>query len=276
MSYLESEFAPLWGSMGAVAEAFGVAYAGAKAVDKAIDWFRTALGAEDGTASLRAVEQLGDQLVRRGEKRVDADAARKDIEDGIAQLERLAMQPTIVRESLLGSAYKRLTMVEWRTGRKKEAQTALDAVVAHYSVAEAMALKADADNLYYPAKNCISAELRASFIKKRLPHLANDRMQVVTNSLQKTVKEKPDFWSVVGQTELLILAALAKGQLAIAEPGLTSSLRKLKARIPAVWMWDSVYNEAQFTLLPYLQMAGTSEKHAAHSLLDVLKELAAA
>ena len=40
-------------------------------------------------------------------------------------------------------------------------------------------------------------------------------------------------------------------------------------------MWDSVYNEAQFTLLPYLAFAGAAEKRAAQTLLDALQELAA-
>jgi len=111
LRYLEAEFAPLWGSMGAVAEAFGVAYAGAKAIDKAIDWYRVALDAEDGSASFKAAEQLGNLVVRQAEKLSDPDAARAGILDGIGQLERLvAVQPTIERESMLGSAFKRLTM----------------------------------------------------------------------------------------------------------------------------------------------------------------------
>ncbi|HEY8710750.1 MAG TPA: hypothetical protein VIM34_22460, partial [Burkholderiaceae bacterium] len=46
LRYLEAEFAPLWGGMGAIAEAFGVAYAGAGAVDPAIRWYRAAVDAE--------------------------------------------------------------------------------------------------------------------------------------------------------------------------------------------------------------------------------------
>ncbi len=277
LRYLESEFAPLWGSMGAVAEAFGIAYAGAKAVDRAIEWYRAALDAQDGSGSFRAAEQLGNLLVRRAEKLADATAAREGIEAGIAQLERLvAVQPTIERENLLASAWKRLTMVEWRSpGRHIEAKAALEAAVQHYGAAEAMARKNGAENLFYPAKNCISAELRDAFIEKRVPHLDEARLKVLSDSLQKAATEKPDFWSVVGQTELLILTALAKGQLASAEPALTTSLRDLKARVPAMWMWDSVYNEAQFTLLPYLETASAAEKRAAQCLLDTLKALAA-
>jgi tetratricopeptide (TPR) repeat protein len=277
LRYLEAEFASLWGSMGAVAEAFGVAYAGAKSVDKAIEWYRAALYAQDGSASFRAAEQFGNLLVRRAEKLADPDAAREGIEAGIGQLKRLvAVQPTIERENLLASAWKRLTMVEWRSpGRHKEAKAALEAAVQHYSAAEAMARKNGTENLFYPAKNCISAELRDAFIEKRVPKLDEARLKVVSDSLQKAVADKPDFWSVVGQSELLILAALAKGQLASAEPGVTTSLRELKTRVPAAWMWDSIYSEAQFTLLPYLEIASAAEKRAAQSLLDTLKALAA-
>ena len=140
LRYLEAEFAPLWGDKGAVAEAFGIGYESANAIDKAIDWFRAALAAEDGRATFRAAEQLGNLLVRRGEKLVDLAAARDDINGGIEQLQRVAaVQPTIEREGLLGSAYKRLTMVEWRAGRKVAARAALDAVVKHYAAAEALA-----------------------------------------------------------------------------------------------------------------------------------------
>ena len=276
LRYLEAEFAPLWGHMGAVAEAFGTAYASANAVDKAIDWFREALGAEDGRATFRAAEQLGNLLVRCGEKAADLAGARDDINAGIEQLQRvLAVRPTIEREDLLGSAYKRLTMVEWRAGHKLAARAALDAVVKHYNAAEAMARKIDADNLYYPTKNGISAELRAAFLKKHLPRLDEARIAAASDSLRKAATDRPDFWSVVGQTELLILAALAKGQLVDAEPGVTASLLDLKARVPAAWMWDSVYNEAQFTLEPYIAMAGAAERRAAQKILDALQTMAA-
>ncbi len=277
LRYLESEFAALWGNMGAVAEGFGLAYANVQALDKAIEWYRTAVNAEDGTASFKAAEQLGNQLVSRGEKQVDAAAVRNDIQEGIARLERLtAVNPTLERESLLGSAYKRLTMVEWHAGHENDAKTALEKAVLHYGVAEAIAAKQGADNLYYPAKNSISAELRAAFLAKRLPKFADDRMKAAADSMLQAATDSPDFWSVVGQSELMLLAALANGQLASAEPGLTTALRALKERVPAPMMWDSVYNEALFTLEPYTLMARPAEKHAAQSLLKTLKTLAAA
>ncbi|MBC8058728.1 MAG: CHAT domain-containing protein [Rhizobiales bacterium] len=277
LRYLEDEFKVLWGHMGAVAEAFGVAYAGANAVDKAIEWLRAALEAQDGSASFRAAEQLGNQLVRRAGRLKDSTAARQGIEAGIAQLERLAaVQPTFERSNLIGSAYKRLTMVEWKAGRSAAADAALAASVAHYGAAEAMARKSGADNLHYPAKIAIAAELRAAFIARRTPDLDDDRVKAVSDSLEHAATNKPDFWSVVGQTELSMLIALARGELARAEPALTASLRELKKRVPAVQMWGSVWNEAQFVLEPYIEVAAAAEKRAAQVLLDALAALAAA
>ena len=217
------------------------------------------------------------QLVRRAGNLTDPAAARKGILRGIDQLQRLAaVQPTFERANLIGSAYKRLTMVEWKAGRSAAAEAALAASVEHYGVAEAMARKSGADTLHYPAKIAIGAELRAAFIAGRKPALDADRVKAVSDSLEHAASTKPDFWSVAGQTELLMLLALARGELAPAEPALTAALRDLKKRVPAVQMWGSVLNEAQFTLEPYLKVAPSAEKRAAQTLLDALAALAAA
>jgi hypothetical protein len=275
LRYLEAEFKPLWGGMGAVAEAFGVAYAAVGAFDQAIAWFQSAVDAQDASASFRAAEQLGNQMVRRAAKLPDVRASRAGIRAGIARLEALAaVQSTIERENLLGSAYKRLSMIEWETERQAEAKAALAASVRHYGEAEAMARKAGTDNLHYPAKNCIGAELRAAFLDQRDPAIGTDRLKYVEDSLDHAATNRPDFWSVVGQTELKMLGALAQGRLAAVEPALSANLRDLKARVPAPRMWDSVLNEAMFTLVPYQAVARTAEKQAAQRLLETLTALA--
>ena len=53
LRFLESEFAPLWGAMGAAAESFGLAYAAAEDKQKAIAWYQAALAAPDRSASPR-------------------------------------------------------------------------------------------------------------------------------------------------------------------------------------------------------------------------------
>jgi hypothetical protein len=147
---------------------------------------------------------------------------------------------------------------------------ALRAMVLHYGNAERLARESDADNLFYPAKNGISAELRLAFLERRAAELAVDRIEGVRESLARTATERPDFWSVVGQIELRVLTALAARQLAAAAPALVDAFRNLKARVPAPGMRDSVHSEARFTLEPYRSIAPFAEKKAATALLDAL------
>ena len=274
--FLDAKFGPVWGAMGAVAEAFGLAYAESRDGNKAIEWYRVAVNASDASASFRAAEQLGNQLARCGEKLTDEAAARSMIEEGIAQLGKLvALQPTLERESLLGSAWKRLVLLETRAGRPTASLKALEQMVLHYAAAEALARKVQADKLFYPAKNSISAELRLAFLQRRAPRLSEARLSAVRESLDKAANEQPDFWSVVGQSELGLLEALAQGRLAGSGPALMDAFRELKARVPAVWSWDSVYTEARFTLEPYQVVASATEQRAAVEMLKGLKALAA-
>jgi hypothetical protein len=277
LHFLESKFAPPWGAMGAVAEAFGLAYAQAKDSAKAIDWYRVAVNAADGSASFRAAEQLGDALAHHGETLSDETAAREMIEEGIAQLSRLvALQATLERESLLGSAWKRLVLLEARAGHDNASLKALEKMAAHYAHAETLARQVHADNLFDPAKNGIGAELRLAFLQQRAPRLAEDRLDAVRESLDRAATEKPDFWSVVGQTELGLLEALAQGRLAGAGPGLMDAFRALKLRVPALSNWETVYTETRFTLEPYQAVASATESRAAVELLKGLKALATA
>ncbi|HKW83263.1 MAG TPA: CHAT domain-containing protein, partial [Burkholderiaceae bacterium] len=277
--HLEAQFAPLWGAMGAVAEAFGVAFAAANELDRAIVWFRSALDAQDGSASFRAAEQFGNLLVRQAARFEDPGKAREGIVAGIHQLEKLAaVQTTIERGAMLGSAYKRLTMLEWQLGRKAEAQAALAKAIECFSGAEAMARRLKVDNLFYPAKNGISCELRAAFVAGKAPAIADQRIREVAESLENAAAAKPDFWSVVGLSELRVLSALARGDLAGIVDEVIDQLRGLKARVASPGKWDSVHSEALFTLLPYEAVKGlaVNETRAARALLATLAELAGA
>ena len=103
----------------------------------------------------------------------------------------------------------------------------------HYGNAERLAREANADNLFYPAKNGISAELRLAFLERRPAELAVDRMRAVQESLARASTERPDFWSVVGQIELRVLVAVAAQQLAGESTALIAEFSDLKARVPA-------------------------------------------
>ncbi len=274
--FLEAKFGALWGPMGDVAEAFGRAYSEAESSAKAIEWYRVAVNAPDARASFKAAEQLCNELACLGEKLKDAAAARRMIQEGIQHLVKLvALQPTTERESLLGSAFKRLVMLEARHGKAAASLAALKNMALHYAAGEALASAEDADNLFYPAKNCISAELRLAVLQRRACVLAEGRVNAVRASLARAASVRPDFWCVVGQTELRVLEALADGRLSAALPALLGAFRDLKVRVSAVSLWDSVYTDARFTLEPYQAAAVAAEKRAAVELLSSLKALAA-
>ena len=76
LQYLESEFGPLWGDIGSIADGFGSAYASAGYADKSIEWYQKAVCAADGTATLRAAQQLGELLMARAGSPASAEASR--------------------------------------------------------------------------------------------------------------------------------------------------------------------------------------------------------
>ncbi|MEP6963883.1 MAG: CHAT domain-containing protein [Polaromonas sp.] len=281
--FLESRYAALWGDMGVVAEALGQAFAEAQDLDNAIDWYRKALAAPDGGASLKSVEQLGKLLARRGELRPDADAdqARQDIQTALTRLQQLSdMQPTTERYNLLGSAWKRAAILACRDGDPQAERQALQQMAAHYGQAEAMEVGRGSGSIYYPALNGMAAELRLAFLEQRPPDLSAGRLARVRDALQTAAAQQPDFWCVAGQSELQLLQALAYGELSRVAAGLGQDLQALKARVPAPQMWSSLYAQARFILQPYLAQAGvaspanTANRQAAESLLQTLQALA--
>jgi hypothetical protein len=282
LKYLDTSFAAGWGRMGAVAEAFGVAYGELGESAKAIEWFGVAVNAADGSASFKAAEQLGNHLTRHGETLADEAQAREMVEAGIAQLtEVAAMHRTAERESVLGAAYKRLVMVEARRdtdANRLACMKALKLMAAHYDAAETLARQSGAGNVFYPAKNSIGATLRMAWLEGRAPRGLAARMEALRQELTESAAKQPDFWSVVGQSELKMLEALARGALADVGDELVKTLRELKARVASVRMWNSVNADARFTLAPYQALASKAgvdaEVRAAKQLLVCFADLA--
>ncbi len=142
--------APEWLRLGYVAEAFGRASAAADDPAGAVRWYRDAIAAPDGSASLKAAEQLANLRARHAAEAVIASgratrasavmAAREEIIDAIQSLERLVdVHPTLERVSFLGSASKRLAMVEAIAGDTAAEAAALERMQEHYRRAEALA-----------------------------------------------------------------------------------------------------------------------------------------
>ena len=271
--YLEQAFGPMWGGLGIVAEAFGRANANLGRRAQAVDWYRKAVQAEDGTASLKAAEQLGNMLTRLGESTRDLGP----IEEGLALLEKvLAVGRTYERENLLGSGWKRMTLtLSAMQGRQAEAMAALEKAALHYRGADEAARESGDVKRFYAAKNRLNAEVRAALLGDKPPELADARIQDVRDALHLAIAKDPDFWSVVGQTELDVLVSLVRGRLDQDAPRFIATLCELKLRVPSTRMWDSVCSEARFVLEPCLLRADQSDavRQQVSALLATLERL---
>jgi pimeloyl-ACP methyl ester carboxylesterase len=275
LEQLEAKYGSRWGKIGYVAEAFGALHAEVNHMDDAIRWYEHAVSADDGSASLHASEQLGNLRARRGEKMKDTAEGRSEIEAAIEILQGVVATHgrTIERESLLGSAFKRLSMLEKKSRRRAAARVAIEMMATHYRNAENLARKNGNDSLHYPAMNRMSAELILNGANKNWPGFDSADLAAVRQSLQKKVMQDPDFWAVVGLTELRIYEALAQRRLSKALNGILAELTDLKNRVSSKQMWDSVHAQARFTLQPYMETSKTpEERKSARELLLKFEE----
>lgn len=280
---LETRYAPRWGGSGAVAEGFGAAYAEARQVADAIRWYRKAVDANDGGATLRATEQLGDLLARDAEERVrtprppvagvrgaDPDP-RQQVRNAIALLQALLTLGTSTeRESLCGAAFKRLALVERAAGRPDEEAQAVAAMRAHYAEAERIAREASDPGGFYPALNRIAAEVLAGARGDGREKVDEEARAATRRSLVELTERDPDFWSMAALVELDCWDAVSGRRLAAAAPGLEAAFVDLHGRVPAGSMWSSVRDQAHFVLDVYAPKGRDEERAAERAAADRL------
>jgi tetratricopeptide (TPR) repeat protein len=287
LEYLETSSERLWRNNGEAAEAFGDAWAKAGFFDEAITWYERARVASDGTASFTAIEQLANLKVRRAWEQVTTEKsrhkavqqnARQEIAEAMALLDTLlSVGPTVERESLYGSACKRLALVEAAAGREKEEIAAIRKMKDHYEAAEQIARSTSSGaangnaRLHYPAMNRIAAQLALEAGTAK----ASVDAKTLAGIRQSMAAAPPDFWTVVGQTELKMYASLFAGTLEQDVTQLTHDFRDHHKRVSAAKRWASVLDNASFVLLKYQKRAPPREAAAAARLLARLNELAA-
>jgi hypothetical protein len=305
--HLESRFESLWGTSGAVAEAFGVAWRAAGDIDRAIDWYQRAVAANDGSASMKAAETCGNLQVRRAWAPVDAasrqvealhvrlaeaqaaeptdDASVATLSAQLAErsadlkaraaealvavakgrdaLERLiAVQSTPERQSLAGSAWKRLALIHDILDDARRCKEALQRMHERYDAARA-ALAKDSPDFFYPAENVIAAQIV-------LGNGGVDRQALM--DLQANLAGRngtsPDFWSMAGAANVELYEALLPhraGLLKKAEPRLLQAFADLHARMPGPSQWSSVYDQQRFVLGGLQRRQALSDEDAAAS-----------
>jgi hypothetical protein len=277
---LEQRFAANWGGMGAVAEAFGVAWQAASGVPQAMAWYGRALAAPDASASIKVHESLSRLRVRQAWG--TAQAAGADVASVAAacaaiaaardELQTLAaLQPTPERLSLLGSAGKRLALLQRRAGHSTAATQTLQQVFAAYAQAEALA-STQGPVCVYISLNRMAAELllhRGGGVP--LAFNAN-----ATAPLRQRLAERsaaaPDFFTEAARIALPLLQALAGRRLADSAANLRAQFVELHQRVDDAGRWRAVTDQATFVLEPYRAEASKAEQQAADTLLGLLRD----
>jgi tetratricopeptide (TPR) repeat protein len=276
--HLQARFAPLWGDIGDVAEAFGKAWAAADDLDTAIEWLERAVSADDGGASLGAAELRARLVVKRQWKAVEEaldrgalpeilDGAVKTIKEGIKIVQNIvALQASMERYSLLGSTYKRLALLYRMGGNAGEETKAVEEMRAHYSRAEKLGRRKHVPNLFYPQMSLLAVNFATGGEPDR--RLLADARQ----SLEMQSRDTPGFWSIAGLIELRTYEALLQeGELQKSLPLILSEYEDLHARIATVDLWRSIREQAQFVLEPYSARASQGDREAAGEILDRLR-----
>lgn len=94
--------------------------------------------------------------------------------------------------------------------------------------------------------------------------------------LSDRVSREPDFWSVVGVTELRLLAALAARDLATSASTLHAEFADLQGRVAAPSHWASVADQLNLVLPGYVaRVKNRQEVQAAKALLAQVEGFAA-
>jgi hypothetical protein len=246
-------------------------------VDKAqrhLEEMKTRAKVRGQTAKARAAARHArvdaERSLRRAVERADGL-----IDDSLALLTKLiAVEQTMERASLIGSAYKRRALVNGAAGRRARIQRDLRQMKASYQYAQDVGAKSGASDLYYPAANRLAADVALNAGARRWRGMDREAAKIVRQSLHAASIKDPDFWSVVGGTEMDQYEAMAKRQLASARRQLEKTYEDLHKRVTATRMWASVYDTACLVLPNYATRVTGREKAAANELLAQLRKFA--
>jgi hypothetical protein len=223
-----------------------------------------------GRVAARRARADAERSLRKAVERADLL-----LEQALALLAKLrAVDETMERASLVGSVYKRRALVDAAVGRRGRMADSLRRMKASYQHAQAVGSKRGASDLYYPASNCLAADVALNAGRRDWRGLDRDIVEIVQQSLRAKSGSEPDFWSVVGEIELRQYEALAKGELASARQQLDKAYQDLHERVRAPRMWASVYDTACLVLPNYADRVAGREKAVAIGLFTQLRTFA--
>ena len=281
---LQEHHGDAWGGMGAVAEAFGVAWEAAQDRDAAIDCYTRALRANDASASVRAHEQLGRLLVERAWANAqtpalttaagttDAGPMREELVNALRELQTLvALQPTLERLSLMALAWQRQAQLQARGGMDTESAASLAMALEAYGRAEAEAAASNSARLFETGLLRMATELVHRAGDKTWRGLDAATTARTRRSLQALHDSEPDFQTHASGIQLDLFEALTAGQLAQRQPALSAVYAALLAQVPATQRWAQVLDAVGWVLETPRLLITAAQRAAAAKLLVQLR-----
>lgn len=286
LRYLESAFAPQWGSLGSVAAAFGRAWSAAGKLEEARRWLARALAATDGSAPLRAAEELAAiqstlaaASVVRGAGSAGADEcarAREEIDAAAARLASLIAGEDSVRRRELSAAVERCrALVERHARDQRKERAALAAMRAHRVRAEELALAAQGvggceDLLRHRLQRVLADLLVRASRRRRTTFRATD-LTALRDGIRRRLRTAPDFETHAMAIQLRLYEAITAGTLDRDAAPVRAAFADLHRHVPARWWWSTVRADVAF-VVSTLVRAGDPAHGAVDALLDQLDE----
>jgi hypothetical protein len=277
---LQDHHGDAWGGMGAVAEAFGVAWEAAQDPDAAIACYSRALRAEDASASVKAHEQLGKLLIERawaiaedpGANDATRTLMREELATALRELQTLvALQPTFERLSLLGLAWQRQAQLQAREGLGSESIGSLGMAQDAYRRAEALMADASDPRLGEAGLRRMAVDLVLPADNKAAPNLDNAVLARTRRSVQASHDKQPDFQSHADLILVDLFEALASNALAERQPALAAAYAALQAQVAAVPRWAQVLDGVGWVLETPALLKNAANRGAAGKLLRQLR-----
>jgi CHAT domain-containing protein len=221
-------------------------------------------------AAARRARLEAERSLKRAITRAD-DLIKRSL-DLLARM--VAVESTMERASLIGSAYKRQALVDAAAGRRAGVHKALRQMQNAYREAQTLGEKRAAADLYYPVSNRLTAEVALHAEAGQWRRFDRETAASLRRALKTKSETDPDFWSVVGEAELDQYEALAARKLARARPQLVRAYEDLHKRVAASRMWATVYDTACLVLPNYASHASAPEREAANEILARLRSFA--
>lgn len=309
---LESTYGLEWGVQGDVAELFAMAFAEARDIEAGLKWYRAAVDAADGRASMRAAEELGSlssrlawEIVDKAKRHLDRMTAREKASGQTRKARGDARRACVDAEKSLRAAVTRadglitdaLALLEnlSAVSRTMERVSLIGSAYKCRALVNGIAGRGAAvrRDLELMAASCAEAEAIGE------PSGTDDSLRASVNCLvadvalnagrggwrgldrqragviRKYLEEcEPDFWSVAGAIELDQYDALASRRLARTRLALEKAYRDLQRRVKSTRMWAPVYDTACLVLPAYAARTKGQEKEAARELLEQLRGFA--